>query len=71
MLANDEVWRTGGIPHDLSCSGIELQAQIAVHVFPIFRITTSFFSYLCIYFLGYTSDVCSLFKLIFPFWQSF
>lgn len=38
----DKVLRTGGTPCDLSCCGIELQAQIAVHVFPMCRITASF-----------------------------
>lgn len=52
MLADDEVLRTGGTPRDLSCCGIELQAQIAVHVFPIFQINARCFFLLVRLFFG-------------------
>lgn len=42
MLADDELLRACGTPCDLSCCGIELQAQIAVHGFPIFRTAARF-----------------------------
>lgn len=43
MLGGDEVLRTCGTPCDLYCCGIKLQAEIAVHGFPVFRITAIFF----------------------------
>lgn len=72
MFAADEMFGTGGTPRDLSCCGIKLQVQNAVHMLSIFGITArGFFSYLCVYSLDYTPGVCCFFQHVFPFWQTF
>lgn len=64
------VFRTGGTPRDRSCCGIELQTQIAVHGFHVFRITASFVSYSCIFF-GLHFRCLQFFQTKFPFLAEF
>lgn len=72
MFVADEMLGTGGTPYDLSCCGIKLQVQNAVHMFFVFRITArGFFSlFVCIFF-GLYSRCLLFFQHIFPFWQIF
>lgn len=71
MFAADEMLGTGGTPCDLSCCGIKLQVQNAVHMFSIFRITARGFFPICAYILWITLQVfVGFFQHVFPFWQT-
>lgn len=72
MLPDDEVLRTDGTPYDLSCCDIELQAQIALCVVPMFRTRARGLLLLVhAFFLSYTSDSCLFFHTNFPFLAEF
>lgn len=72
MSVADEMLEIGGTPYDLSCYGIKLQVQNAVHMFSIFRITArGVFFPICVYILWIILQVFVVFSTYFPFLADF